>query len=149
MRLVIDVDGIPAPQPRPRAYTSRWGTARVYDPGTADAWRQAVGLTASSRRPRHLVHATGPVQVAIEFRMPRPQSHYTARGELRSREVGCAKKPDLDNLIKAVLDALTEVGLWRDDGQICSLSSVKRYIRQGEKPGARIEVSLGDPAVLE
>lgn len=37
-----------------------------------------------------------------------------------------AKKPDLDNLAKAALDACNGI-IWRDDALICSLLVKKRY----------------------
>jgi crossover junction endodeoxyribonuclease RusA len=47
----------------------------------------------------------------------------------------CPKKPDPDNLAKAVMDALTDCGMWRDDAQIVVLEVTKRF---GQIPGARI-----------
>ena len=39
------------------------------------------------------------------------------------------KKPDIDNLVKSVLDAMN--GIWfKDDGQICSVSAMKKYSRE-------------------
>lgn len=39
-----------------------------------------------------------------------------------------ATRPDLDNVAKLILDALTESGLfWSDDGQVASLAIYKRF----------------------
>lgn len=40
-------------------------------------------------------------------------------------------KPDVDNLIKAVLDALNKV-IWKDDCQICVLNVSKTYANDGK-----------------
>ncbi|MCL2139963.1 MAG: RusA family crossover junction endodeoxyribonuclease [Treponema sp.] len=37
------------------------------------------------------------------------------------------KKPDLDNLLKAVMDALTAAGAWKDDAQVRSIKASKHY----------------------
>lgn len=39
-------------------------------------------------------------------------------------------RPDIDNLVKAVTDALNGI-LWKDDSQIVSLSAEKRYGESG------------------
>ena len=47
------------------------------------------------------------------------------------------KKPDSDNLLKPVVDGLTEAGLWEDDNQIAQMYVEKKYCPRGEE---RIEV---------
>lgn len=46
------------------------------------------------------------------------------------------RRRDLDNLTKALLDALTHAGVWLDDSQIDEL----RLIRLGPVPGGRVVV---------
>jgi Holliday junction resolvase RusA-like endonuclease len=147
-RIDIDILGDPQPQPRPRAYVGRHGSARVYNPSTADAWRDTVAMAVASRRPRNFVRFAGPVRVAAIFRLPRPARHYGASGRLLSREIACCRKPDLDNLIKAVLDALNDCGVWGDDAQVSSLSCVKRYVARDEQPGVLLTIE-GDAHVSE
>lgn len=53
--------------------------------------------------------------------------------------VGASKTADLDNLVKAVLDAANGVA-FIDDRQVCELHAVKRQLQVGEKP--RIEVII-------
>jgi len=55
-----------------------------------------------------------------------------------------AAKPDRDNLDKAVLDVLTTLGFWRDDGQISAGRIDKYYHAKGDKPGARITIKRID-----
>ncbi|UTH14913.1 RusA family crossover junction endodeoxyribonuclease [Macrococcus equipercicus] len=40
-----------------------------------------------------------------------------------------SKKPDIDNLVKTVLDAANK-HIWIDDGQIVSMVTEKRYVRE-------------------
>jgi Holliday junction resolvase RusA-like endonuclease len=49
------------------------------------------------------------------------------------------KRPDLDKLIRAVLDGLANV-IIPDDAQVISISSRKRYAEGSEMPGAEIGV---------
>ena len=37
------------------------------------------------------------------------------------------KKPDIDNLIKTVLDGLTKAQVWKDDNLVVSISASKLY----------------------
>ena len=46
-------------------------------------------------------------------------------------------KPDLDNCVKSIFDALNGV-IWRDDSLICHLQASKGY---GENPGVHVTVS--------
>ncbi len=56
----------------------------------------------------------------------------------RMDEVPHDTKPDVDNLQKAALDALTKTGaFWRDDAQITRIAVEKRY---GACPGTHVEI---------
>lgn len=121
----IFVPGQPKGQPRPRAF-SRGGKAAVYDPGTAEGWKSAVAVAFKD-------HAGGkldcPLMVELTFKMPRPKGHFGKKGLLdRFRGELFRKKPDSDNLAKAVLDALTILGVWNDDDQVTDLIIRKRYV---------------------
>ena len=52
------------------------------------------------------------------------------------------KRPDLDNLEKAVMDALTKAKWWEDDSQVCVKITKKRYMG---KPGVEIYAAELDP----
>jgi Holliday junction resolvase RusA-like endonuclease len=116
------VTGTPVAQPRVRMIRSN---GHVYTPRTADAWKTAIRLAwrAEPRQPME-----GPVRLSLNFCMPRPQYHYTSKGALTTgAPTWHTIKPDTDNLVKAVMDALTDAGAWHDDCQIVELSSDKRY----------------------
>jgi Holliday junction resolvase RusA-like endonuclease len=63
----------------------------------------------------------GPFMVGVTFMFNRPKSV-----SVKARPVP-AVKPDLDKLIRAVLDGLTGI-LWRDDAQVVSIIAKKRYL---------------------
>jgi Holliday junction resolvase RusA-like endonuclease len=50
-----------------------------------------------------------------------------------------ATRPDVDKLIRAVLDALTMSGAIKDDGRVVTLAAVKTYGAAGST-GARIHL---------
>lgn len=142
---VIAVEGIPAPQPRPRAYARPTGHAGVYDPKTADVWKTQVVIAARRKRPRQPLQ--GAVHVTAEFFLPRP-----LRLSRRADPDGpmlCAAKCDVDNLTKAILDCLTRDGWWRDDRQVASMLAVKWWAAKHAPSGALIKIGRIDPARLE
>ena len=117
------VHGEPKGQPRPRAFAFH-GKARVYDPGTAEHWKSQIALAF----PNVILKHGGPVRVDLVFYMPRPKHHYTKASVLKeSAPIAYAKKPDADNLAKAVLDAMTTMGVWDDDAQVAVLNIQKWY----------------------
>jgi Holliday junction resolvase RusA-like endonuclease len=141
MAILLDifVEGEPKAQPRPRAFARKFGnkySARVYDAGTAEGWK---GLIAQSVRP-HLAPTPHdvPLRVDIDFYFHRPGRL------LRKRDPDGAiphtSKPDRDNLDKAVMDALTQIQFWRDDGQACEGTIRKFYAAKGARAGAAISI---------
>lgn len=132
--------GVPKGQPRPRAFV-RGGRAAVYDPGTAEGWKGEIARACADLEGRCLI---APLSVMLVFRMPRPKSHFRSNGELKDSAPFAIHdgKPDLDNLEKAVLDALTGIRAWRDDSQVCEMRSSRYYEHPGKmSPGCVIRIS--------
>ncbi|MFI6215655.1 RusA family crossover junction endodeoxyribonuclease [Nocardia brasiliensis] len=93
-------------------------------------WRERVALAAH----RHgFPVLTGPVSVALEFVRPRPVS------TPKRRTPPAVKKPDLDKLTRAILDALTGIA-FGDDAQVTEILARKRLAEIGETPGVWIAV---------
>lgn len=137
--LTFFVEGTPVAQPRPRACI-RGTHASVYDPGTADEWKAAVTREAAM----FPTWSAGPtrVKVWLEFVMPRPASHYRSNGTIKpSAPAHHVKKPDVDNLAKAALDALVSSLRLPDDACVAPLIVDKRYAIAGEKTGCFIEIT--------
>lgn len=141
---IWNVAGDPKAQPRTkaRAFTMRLGDgttrtrARVYTPSSAKGWKRAVAEAG-----RVLCPATpleGPVRVTLTFLMKRPQR--LMRKKDPAGRVWHTAKPDFDNAAKAVADALTDAGWFRDDAILCDVRVLKQYHAKGEKPGAIIVV---------
>lgn len=119
------VEGEPKGQPRPRAFAFN-GRARVFDPGTAENWKSCVAVAAKAAGLRSAITGA-PVAVTLDFYFRRPKSHYGAKGLRSVAPQSHIGKPDVDNLAKAVLDALSHIGVWHDDSQVDSLTVMKRW----------------------
>lgn len=132
--LTFAVDGPPVPQPRPRIST--WGgRGRAYTPKdhAVVPYRQAVAIRAAlAAQAARWEQATGPVEVEITCQFQRPASHLTksVKGPPSVRQTAPAFPPraDVDNLAKAVLDAVSDSGVvWDDDDQVVRLVVSKAY----------------------
>lgn len=137
------VTGDPKPQPRPRAFARKMGdkfVARVFEAGTAEGWKGAIALAAKPHAPSAPI--LGPVMLNVTFFFKRPNAHFVANNPARELRDDAptwhTNKPDRDNLEKALLDALTQLGsFWHDDTQVCAGEVRKVY---GPKPGAIVEI---------
>lgn len=122
------VPGRPAPQGSKRHV----GNGILVESSKAVApWRTTVAWHASQVYAGPVL--TGALAVDIEFVMPRPAS-------CPKRSTPAAtKRPDLDKLARAVLDALSGL-VWHDDSLITDLHPTKRLAEIGEQSGAHITV---------
>lgn len=128
------VPGVPKAQPRARA-CRRGRHVGVYDPGTADHWKGQVILAA--RTALHLPEPIcWPVQVDILWRFPRPKAHFRAGALRRTAPTWHTGKPDRDNLDKAILDALVDGGILKDDAFVVAGCLAKGFCCPQESPGA-------------
>ncbi len=118
--------GQPKPQPRGRV-RKRGG---VYDPGSAEGWKVAIQAAALKVLPDEPL--TGPLRVDIRFYFKRPNKFLRKKDSIDP--VWHTATPDRDNLDKAVMDALTDVGMWGDDKQVCAGEVLKFYC--GKSGGA-------------
>jgi crossover junction endodeoxyribonuclease RusA len=145
----IRVYGVPVPQGSKRAYTNKHtGRVNVVEAQSARvrSWRQAIIDAALESEGLLTGVREGPVSVIIVFWLPRPKQHYGTGRNASVVKPGApaypAAMPDLDKLARAVLDALTDAGCWKDDGQVVVLSAKKLYA-DGTQPGALI--LIGEP----
>ena len=79
----------------------------------------------------------GPIKVILQFQMPVPKSFSKKRKQaIMDGDNRHTSRPDLDNLCKAVLDALNGVA-FKDDAQISSIRMIKFY---SFYPGVRLKI---------
>jgi crossover junction endodeoxyribonuclease RusA len=84
-----------------------------------EPWRQEVAAAAIKARVPHV--SLGPLRLTVVFALPRPISRPK---KFQSPD----KRPDLDKLLRAILDALTGIA-FRDDAQVCEIRASKVYAR--------------------
>jgi Holliday junction resolvase RusA-like endonuclease len=94
------------------------------------AWRNAITQTALATLPADWEPIDEPCELIVNFYMPKPASVKRSLPTV---------SPDLDKLIRAVGDSLTDSGVVVDDSRIVRISARKLYAT-GIEPGATIEV---------
>jgi len=86
----------------------------------------------------------GPVGMTVTYWFVRPRSHYRT-GRFADQLKPTAPKyharfPDLDKLLRATMDALTNARVWVDDNRVSVTFPVKRWAAPNDPPGADITV---------
>lgn len=101
----------------------------AYTPKKTVSFESSVKLLAQTQWKRPIL--LGPVSVSITFIIARPKA--------RKKDIWVSVRPDLDNYVKSILDALNGV-VWADDGQVAELYAVKRY--ETEDTSQRVVVKI-------
>lgn len=133
----ITVLGEPKAQGRHRARNAGKFIQMYDDLKSRNAKRSLLSII-QDRAPR--IPLDCPLQLDLEFHMPRPKNHYRTgknAGLLREDAPDWhTSKPDKDNLRKLVMDAMNRV-FWRDDSLICAGTTIKVY---SERPRTVIKL---------
>lgn len=115
----ITIYGKPQPKERPRVYKGHGITptrTKNYEAMIAAEWR--------AEYPKPL---EGDLRVWITFYMPTPVSWSKAKKERAERGIiRPSVRPDIDNLVKIILDGLNGVA-FADDKQVVELTAAKYY----------------------
>jgi Holliday junction resolvase RusA-like endonuclease len=118
------VPGAPYGKGRPRA-SSRGGFVRLYTPAATVAYEGEIARLAEIARAEWPVMAT-PMSLRVIAHHPIPVSWPKKKQQAALAGDLIPGKPDLDNVAKAVLDALNGV-IYEDDKQVIRLVAEKRY----------------------
>ncbi|OWR16593.1 RusA family crossover junction endodeoxyribonuclease [Brevundimonas diminuta] len=138
--LAFTIPGDPRGKGRPRA-TTIGGHARMFTDSKTASYENLVKL-AASRALGGRAPLDCPLTVVVTVRMtPAASSSRKKRASMLAGEMAPTKLPDLDNVVKAVLDGCNKVA-FRDDALVVSLIARKRY---AEVPGVDVEIS---PTIL-
>ena len=122
--LEFTIPGEPRPKGRPRASVVK-GRVHMHTPEKTRAAEQTLAARAMPFRPREPLE--GPVHLDVIFVLPIPKSMPRwQRAALDAGSIQHTKKPDLDNLVKLLKDALNGL-MWVDDSQVSSSTSQKCY----------------------
>ena len=125
------VTGVPVPQGSMNAFV-RNGRAIVTSANAKlKPWRAQV--TEASRATGIFFPRESAICLHAEFFLPRPKS-------LLKRIVFHIRKPDLDKLVRAIGDGVTDSGLWVDDSQVVAIYATKHYVEPDAEPYAHISI---------
>lgn len=122
MRISFFAQGTPVPQGALRS-----ARGRMFYPNNDRlmAWRKTIGLLANAffKEP-----VEGPIEIDVVFYQNLP-----------------TRRPDVDKLARAVLDALTGI-VYHDDSQVVRLNAIKRLRGRQDNssvlPGAAITITI-------
>ena len=123
----FQVHGLPIPQGSSRAWIINGKPVITSTAKGLATWRRLVADVAQRFAPEE--PWVGPVGITLHFGIPKPKS------APKKRRVWPDKRPDLDKLTRAVLDALTYV-VFADDSQVVEIEATKDY----GAPGVAVEV---------
>ncbi|THG87089.1 RusA family crossover junction endodeoxyribonuclease [Pseudomonas sp. A-1] len=133
--IVFTVPGEPQGKGRPRI--GRVGQhARMFTPAKTVAYEGLVALAAQeAMQGRDMI--TGPVLIELHILHGVPQSMSKKRKAMAlAGELLPMKKPDTDNVLKAICDGCNGV-VWKDDVQATDGVFRRRY---SETPGVRVRI---------
>jgi Holliday junction resolvase RusA-like endonuclease len=117
----ILIEGDPVAKGRPR-FAMVNGKPITFTPSKTRNFEAVVSLIARQQAPETPLE--GPLAVDIFFAFTVPKSRAKKKTQAQRYK---DTKPDIDNLIKAVLDGLNTAGIWRDDAQIAILRAAKTW----------------------
>lgn len=126
MKYEFEVIGKITGKARPRLNTY---TGKVYTPTKTKDYEYLIKEYFKLKYPRHNV-LTGRLAVNIMayFNVPKGTSKMKTAEMLNGR-ISPTKKPDIDNIVKIVLDAMNKF-VFEDDNQITKLNVEKNYGEQ-------------------
>jgi Holliday junction resolvase RusA-like endonuclease len=135
--IAFDIPGAPIGKGRPRVGRVN-GHARLHTPEKTAAYEGLVALAGrQAMAGRGLI--TGPVAVVLDIRLVVAESWSKKRQTAALvGEILPTKKPDIDNVEKAIFDGLNGV-VWKDDVQVVDVVKRKRF---AATPGVSVEIEL-------
>jgi Holliday junction resolvase RusA-like endonuclease len=139
-RIIFFVAGEPIPQGSTKGFYIEKINRVVITHGNANTtrWRERIATEAqradAERSTRFFsLDREAAYEVRVRFLFTRPKS-------MPKKRTLHTKRPDLDKLVRAVLDGITDV-LIPDDSQVMSIYALKQYCQPDEQPGLHIIVS--------
>ena len=132
----FQVRGLPVPQGSTRTWVIKGKPVTTSAARGLGAWRRVVADVAQRFAPQE--PWGGPVEIELHFGLPKPKS------APKRKRVWPDKRPDLDKLTRAVLDALTYV-VFADDSQVVKIDASKDY----GPPGVVVDIRRVEPETLE
>ena len=133
----FDIPGPPQGKARPRVVRARNGMSMTYTPDKTVAYEELVRLRykAASQGFRFADDAQLAMQITAFYPVPKSKSK-RIKANMLAGAMRPTKKPDCDNVIKIICDALNELA-YKDDAQIVVTQMSKYY---GEVPKTLVKI---------
>lgn len=96
---------------------------------------QVLSATVEGDGADFVLPLTGRVLMTVRFNLAKPKSYPKS-------VVHHTKKPDIDNLEKAILDGLVQGRIIEDDGLVTDSVTMKRYVEPGHPEGVEIDLTV-------
>ena len=155
-RFDLFVPGRPVPQGSKTAFISKsTGRPIVVDKDVRlPQWRAKITAAAIEKQ-AELAHTDqglvmpirGGIGCRIIFVLGRPLNHYGTGKNADTLKASAprypANMPDIDKLLRAVFDALTDAQVWKDDGQVVWVQTQKHYPDTWGPGGPGVHITLG------
>lgn len=128
--LRFTIEGVPVQQGSKTAFVvGKRAVVTDQNAKTLRPWRASVA-EQSEVAALMFEQFTGPLEITLDFFMPRGSTVKRARPEVT---------PDLDKLVRAVLDGITDSEVWRDDAQVVDLHA-REWYADDRKPGVDVVI---------
>ncbi len=137
-RIEFAVEGAPVAKARARvvrggAYTLE-ATKGYEERVTAEALQAMSGLVMATRRE--------PIKADVSIHIPMSAS-WSGRRKLREQHTAHMQRPDIDNLVKSILDGCEGV-VFENDTQVFHIQATKRWAGEGEPGYALVAFEWGE-----
>jgi Holliday junction resolvase RusA-like endonuclease len=134
------VPGISVPKGSTKAFYSKKSQKIITMQDNRERQRPWASLISYTAEQEGYKPTDKAVAVYLQFAFPRPKAHYRANGELKpNAPKHHLHTPDLDKLIRGVLDPLTGI-VYQDDRQVVEISSLKCYAQDQKDVGVSIYI---------
>lgn len=136
IRIVFNVPGTPVGKGRPK-FARRGNFVTAYTPEKTANYENLVKVKAMDAM-RGCKPLEGALSAQIFLTVTPPASWSKKKqAQALNGEIYPTTKPDLDNVIKGIFDAMNEI-VYLDDKQVISLTCMKRY---GDTAFAQVQIS--------
>lgn len=123
MKYQFEVPGEIVGKERPRV---NMYTGRVYTPGKTKDYEFLIQQYFKMKYPRYeMLEGRLSINIIAYLKIPKSTSKAKVE-EMLENKISPTKKPDIDNIIKIVLDALNKMA-FRDDSQVTKIEVEKIY----------------------
>jgi len=124
MTYYLEIEPQPTPRPSVNTYT---GVA--YYPGSYNAYKKALYYLLKNAMKITCMEKSNYSEVGAEFYFTYPKS--TAKKNLIDNAPH-TKKPDIDNLLKGLMDAMEDAGIFTNDSRAHSIIARKMYTTKSQ-----------------